>query len=419
MANLLICLSLLLGFFDEGIRKILPGAPVSVTSIKVLVALSALLFCGSEIRGGLKVAVKFHALWFLAIFLSACSLIVQGMPVFPVLASFLMYSGCIFYTLVGVKIGSDPVLFSKIKTLFWAGVALSLCVAFIQETDRGILPQFFSRRIFIEKHSEAVGSYVESIFTSPTIFAEFLCVALACILFDGDEPGYLVSFLSGLLVLGILLSRTRVAIFLAGALFLLKIFMAPFASKRDFRKKALNIMILFSVVASVYAYSDLQKDSSFFSAVVDSDKLEGRAFIFGNEQGALVGHDWVLGYGIGTGGSMRSMYGESVDGIPEVYDTGLFLLYHEMGVVGVVSFLAIFFGLAVHAYGRGMDEFKSNLKYYCSILVLLIWFLFKTHAILSNIFSSMLWFGLVGLVIGGPEETVHEIPASRPYSAED
>ena len=26
---------------------------------------------------------------------------------------------------------------------------------------------------------------------------------------------------------------------------------------------------------------------------------------------------------------------------------------------------------------------------------------------------------LVGLVIGGPEETVHEIPASRPYSAED
>lgn len=400
MANLLIGLSLLLGFVDEGVRKILPGAPVWVTSVKVLTALLALAFWAGEAGGPPGVAVKYHVLWLVAVFLSACSLVVQGMPVVPVLISSLVYCGCVFYTLVGVKIGADPALFSGIKTLFWVGVVLSLCVGFAQEFDRGALPRFFSKRIFIEKHSDAVGSYVESIFASPTIFAEFLTVALACTLFDGEEAGYWGPVFSGALVLGILVSRTRAAIVFAAALLLLKLATLAFGSKRGLRRGAAGFLTLFCVVASVYACSDLAKDSSFFSATIDSGQLEGRALIFGNERGALVDHDWVLGYGIGTGGSMRSMYGASVDAIPEVYDTGLFLLYHELGAVGVASFLAIFLGLAVHAYGRGRAEFRSNLRYYASILVLLAWFLFKTHAMLSNIFSCMLWFGLVGLVLG-------------------
>lgn len=150
----------------------------------------------------------------------------------------------------------------------------------------------------------------------------------------------------------------------------------------------------------------MEKDLDFFSNIYDPDELLVRLFYFLKESDELRNHDFLTGYGAGTG-SLAPQFDLELRDIPEVSDTGIFLIYHEFGLLGVLLFI----------YSYILNSLKFLLEIYCrrdhrpeaiaSItvsIVYLTWFLFKSFTVLRNGFSHELWLGSMGLCCGLIEE---------------
>lgn len=416
----LIYIGLGLAFVDETVRKSIPGAPILVTAVKDVVLIAAGFLIILQTRGLSRTYGKYFAPWVLVTFVS-------GLWVFTWFHSLLLLgatirSYCLMPLLfaVGYYLGVKEEARRRVTRIFLIGGLLVIAVAVAQEFAREALPSFLSTRIYRVRHGGAGGDYNESLFASPQTLSHVAVVLAAWSFTSLVLPGFSRRRFSplGLLLLGLIgvyLSRIRTALLiLVMVLFIIwlgvwKVATRPGQMPAPLRGLVVALVILVLGSACYVAiYSglkdmgdeDLARDILFYERALDFETIKLRSGLFLLEFQTSGEHDWFFGNGAGTGGRMRGFVDIDFHSIPAVSDTGLYLLYHEMGMVGLVSFLVCFGALLLRC-----ALFLSvrptippvALPTFALGAALLLWFLFKSHTCIANGFTRIIWMGSMGI----------------------
>ena len=304
--------------------------------------------------------------------------------------------------------------------MFLIGGIAAMAVACAQEIARDSLPSFLSARIYKARHSGAGGSYNESLFASPQILAQVAVTlstwAFSAIALPSTTRRRIGAI--GVLAAGIVtayLSRIRTAPFIA--VFALSLtYLGAWkvrGSVREMPAAMRGLLLGLAVLALIgtsYFLVTLEfpnspsdqaaQDATFYRSALRWDELGIRMRVFIREIAQLENHDPVFGYGAGTGGQVKRFVDTGFDDIPVVSDTGIFLLYHEMGVIGLFAFILCYIGLIARC-GWQMATRRSipgvSVPAFSIGVGLLIWFLFKSHACIANGLSHALWMVSIGL----------------------
>lgn len=410
-------------FCDESLRKALPDQPVLVTCVKdVLLALAgaSLLLLGRWRSTPAAMLLP----WCVVVVFSELGVLLESGVWTHGLAVVRTYLGLVWLFAVGAEIGSHERLLNRLGRIFLVGTVAAALVAVAQEMARDALPSFLSQRIYMEGHSEAGGAYNESLFASPSILAEVLLVGATSILATiclGEQRR--IAGLAGILLchcVGIYLCRIRIgvsALVASAAVVAVISFVGGGAAVRarlvgrlGATVVLLGILLLPAVLWRVdriwlsSADVDLVQEGAFYSSLGQHDELLQRALYFMEETRM---HDisvsgLLFGYGAGTAGALRDFLGAWDSPAPKITDTGIVLLLSEFGVAGLVVFLGGVLGIQLKLFLaiRHLPVSTPMAWSFAVSLVLLFWFLFKSHTVISNGTSLILWFGSLGICHG-------------------
>jgi len=416
-----IIVGLLLAFLDESLRKVIPGNPVAVTAVKdALFFLAGLTSILMDDRGLRRNMFKF-APWTVLTFLSAFFVFASLRSVLLLAASLRTYTLSPLFFAAGYSIGRNPGLLKASVRIFIVFGAVTVAVALLQEYARETLPEVLSMRIYFEKHSESGGLYVESLFASPQTLGEVAALmatwCFAEAVFGAGVSRPMLALLSIIpLFYTIYVSRIRSALLLV-----LLAFLAVFAiglarlgvSKRLLMLAKVGALLSALLLGAVSWQRSTQDSSSEAGAAKDVDyygasfapnELIERLSYFMVEYEFLRNHNFLIGYGAGTGSLVTECNVPNLsEDIPQVTDTGLFLIYHEYGVVGLacfgLSYLILSLLIVYHLCRIHVISISLIASGVLSILFL-AWFLFKSYTIMRNGFSHAMWLGSMGLFYG-------------------
>ncbi len=416
-------LAVVVVFCDESLRKALPGQPVLVTCAKdVLLAVAGV---GLLVLGRWRSAPVLLLLpWSIVVAFSALGVLLEYGVWTHGLAIVRTYLGPVWLVAVGAEIGGHERLLNRLSRVFLVGTVAAVFVAMAQEMARDALPGFLSQRIYMEGHSEAGGMYNESLFASPSILAEVLLVGATAVLATIclDERRRIAGWAGILLChcVGIYLCRIRIGVSALVASAAVVAAISFLAGNTAIRARLVQRLgttaVLFGLllllglmwrVDKVWLSSadvDLSREGEFYSRLGQHEELLQRTLYFVEE---VRFHEMsvsglLFGYGAGTAGALRDFLGTRDSPAPRITDTGIVLLLAEFGVVGLLVFLGgvlgIQFQLALAM--RNLRVTTPMVWSFAASLVLLLWFLLKSHTVISNGTSLILWFGSLGICHG-------------------
>jgi len=416
-----IIFGLVLAFIDESLRKVIPGNPVAVTAVKdVLFFLAGLASILLDDRGLRRDMFKF-APWIVLTFLSAVFVFASLGSVPLLAASLRTYTLSPLLFAAGYSVGRDPGLLKASVRIFIVFGAVTVAVALLQEYARGSLPEVLSARIYFEKHAESGGLYVESLFASPQTLGQLAvlmttwCFAEA--LFGAGVSRPLLALLSIIpLFYTIYVSRIRSALLMV-LLAVLAVFAIGLArlgtSKRLLKLAMLGALLPAILLGAVSRQPSIQDSSSeapaardveYYGGLFAPDELLDRLSQFMIEYNLLRNHNCLIGYGAGTGGLATELNLPNLsEDIPQVTDTGLFLIYHEYGVVGLLCFGLSYVILSIILIYYICRPHVISIPLIASgvlSILFLVWFLLKSYTIMRNGFSHAMWLGSMGLFYG-------------------
>ncbi len=417
----LLLLALALAFLDESLRKVLPGQPVIVTAAKnipIFLAGAYMLFQGGPfIRGALLMLP-----WLLYACLSTFYVAMVYHAPLHLLSCFQTYvAGPLLIFLAGMYLAVDDWGRWRAVRLFILGAAAAALVGILQEVARDALPGFLSIRIYRAMHSAAGGQYNESLFASPQTFS--LCLLPAAIgLFVYFAAAlvrrrWVVLMLLGLFTLGLYLARIRIGmaylIVGLGAVFALVGYSMGYANAKRARLVggvALMVCLLGLALSLGYrgwvraANVNVARDTRFYEVIADPHTLADRFLLPFEEMSYAGGGLTLLGYGAGTAGaSARFLSPTQSMTLPTVYDTGLALIATEFGLFGTILFVLplLWFFMAALARLRAHRPVAPDVIWaLITVGILASWFLLKSHSVIENSFSQILWFGSMGIAWG-------------------
>jgi len=413
----LVLFSIILAFLDEGVRKVTPGHSVMITSMK-----SALLFVVGlhsilSSRKSKNLIFPFVP-WIVYHFISSSISAYRNHSYILLLGTHFVYMGPILLLAAGSYIGARKNLMRKLIVIMVVGLICVAVVGIMQEFARGTLSPFFSYRLYRAKHSMASGYYVDSLFASPQNVAVMGAVSMIIGILGGysarnTDRAFLWILFCILSILITYLSRVRTGMLLLVLGFSMVYFLSNrirFLNRRVCHFAVASLIIITScafffpsVTDGLISRSDIGSEMSYYSSLFDPYILLDRATVFAREIEYLPKHDFFFGYGAGWSGSL-SRFATANEGIfAKAHDSGLFLIYCEFGLLGIILFVA---PVLLKAFTSFAVVKRTN---FCSLyaigsisitLILLIWFLVKSHAILANSFSSILLFGSLGICHG-------------------
>ncbi len=424
-----ITLAIVLLFCDETIRKALPDRPVLVTAAKD----SLLLFAGGLVwlfTPAVRRLSWFFVPWCLLTLIGSLFVYGQTANSAHLLAVWRTYCLSFLYLGVGYYVGQSDKMWSKTGAIFVVGSVLSVALAAAQEHLRGSLPEALSARIYKIGHPMAGGLYNEGPFASSTILAAVLCAVVvftyAHVVRSRSKSVWLSAGLLLACSYGIYLSRVRVAIPLAAAgLTLVALIGPPHRQRRGRSWLLFGAMLSLGLVAYLLtAMNDLTltgettivaREVSFFEVVLNPEEIAQRGLFFLNEMRRIEPVKAIWGYGPGLGGAMRRLL-ENEPECPAVADTGIFLLYVELGVMGLVAFAIAYFGATVQC-ARQVSFRASSPRVIAGLVVsscLGLWFLLKMHALIANGATHALWLASLGVALSGltPGSDIRRPPKS-------
>ena len=434
----LILVAVAIAFVDESVRKMLPGNPVAATAVK-----DALLFLAASICVFRSATFSQHAAyllaWVLVTFASATYVYLGPYgTVTAFAASLRTYTLSPLLLVIGHYLAYNERTRRDVVRIMVIGCVAAMIVGLLQELGRGSLPGSLSTRIYKEGHSLAGGLYVESLFASPQIFAQVIVVFAAHVYLriQCAERGRgnitpLLAFVGA--ALAILMSRIRTA---AGAIVLVTgmtwlLFKRTRPVRPDLGSAAIGaaanlglLLLLIWVFANVpteqtpYGVAGLSRDVSFYQQALDPQEIARRIRYPAREVERLRHHNWAFGHGVGTGGPIRQFLRPRLQHkiAVDARDSGIFLLYHEMGLIGLLAFSVLYLGLLVKA-GLGLIALpcppRECIPAFAIAFVFTGWFLLKSHSCLANGFSHALWLGSLGLCLGLLERHKASLVAGR------
>lgn len=432
---LLLC-GLFIAFLDESVRKVMPEQPIYVTAVKDFLFLLA----------GMLALVRFpqfhrHVLlfvpWVLYTLASAVMVTMTYDTYLLPAAIVRTYASAPLLLACGLYLGSTPVALRRAAIVFVIGASAAVLVTFLQETMRDALPGALSVRIYSDRHSLAGGNFNESLFASPQILAQ-VAVAFFALLVTAmlvtDRPlrvAVLLPVLAAAL-LTVYLSRIRtgllVAALVAALVALLLVLRSGVGLGRVLRRLGAVAVVCVaagSVLAALtddpYRARDLERDKNFFLHLLNPAELTQRLLFFVHEIEGWPDHDALTGYGAGTGGLTRSVIGETeVLAVPRIHDSGIALIYHELGLLGVATFALGYLGTLLRtslraAAGPGLPpEAAPTLAVAAGFTV---WFLFKSHPVIANGCSHFLWLACLGIATAAVDRSRQ--PAAQPQDPYD
>jgi hypothetical protein len=416
----LLIVAAIIAFTDESVRKVLPNTPIYVTTVKQLLVLAAgALLLLQGVPGGRKFLLLFLP-WTLYTFLSGLLVTFQYDSPAAMLAVTATYSAVPLLFMVGYYLGMQPAALSRLGKVFIIGSIAAALVAVLQEYGRALLPYFLQARIYKEGHAEAGGSYNESLFASPQILAQMMFPmlawsTLALLVRRTSKMGFWAAV--GVILCGYTcyLSRIRVSVALAAVmvLFILLLIRKTGLSVSRLAFRAIVAGFVLSMLAAllVAAVSNDdpstlkgQRDEEFFSKLLDPTESVSRLFYWQNEIADLPDHNAMFGYGAGTGGSMRSVIDDPrLLSIRVISDTGIALLFHELGLLGLALFSLCYIGIPVWALVQIVRRRRVDPTAIGSLAVCftyLVWFLIKSHPVIGNALSHIVWMTMLGISVG-------------------
>ena len=428
LVNFLLVLAVCLAFTDEVVRKSLPGTPVAVTAIKdVLIFMAgAAVFLHGAVP--LRYFIVFLP-WLVLVALSLTYVSLRYGSHLVLLAGARTYAAGPLIFAAAYYLGFDRGARRRVMRVFAAGAVCAILVAVLQEYAPESLPGILLVRIYKESHSLAGGDFNESLFASPQTLAHvtsvFLMAAVLYLIRYAKGTGLLFGNLA---VAGaaftLLLSRTRTSIVLGAAGVLIVLALARKANT-TLRQASARLAVLAAAAAGILLYTfaavaagnigsaGLRRDVDFFSRAFRMDELVGRLLLF-RQEGELRNHDLLVGYGAGTGGMVRELIPpHEVAAIPRALDSGLYLLFHETGLVGVAAFLLCYVGLPLGCalrVGRRTRVPGVVVPALAVSAVSLAWFLFKSHTIISNGLSHAILWTAAGLCAGALDMAASTTP---------
>lgn len=407
---------LVLAFADETVRKGLESGTVLATALKdpVLVALGLLLWWRRPSLGRPLVPM---VPW---LFFAGASVLLTGTaggPVFAIAAARTYVFLPLAAALLGAVVARRRPEMASLARL-WLVLAIGACaVALLQDTTRSSLPLILQRRLYIERHPLAEADYVESVFASPQTFA-LVCITTFAYLLDrlfaSSRATVRPAILAGLLAYGVYLSEIRTGlvmlVVLSGILLALRLL-----EGRPLAVSAFGITLLAAVwmlategeglVERIEQRAAFHRDAFRWEEVEFRLRLPLLEFVETHRYDPTF-----LGEGAGQSGSLRQLHlQEDSLAAPFSHDSGLFMLVVEFGIGGTACFL-LPFGIAV-ARGLGSRGGERAGPELAVLLVLLCWFLFKSHTIVFTGISSVIFFGHLGMLLAG--EPDRDGPRSR------
>jgi hypothetical protein len=437
----LLLLTVFIAFVDESVRRAVPSHPVMVTAGKqALFTLAGLLILLN--RGVPFGPLVMFAPWTIYTLASSCVVAMDYDAPVAIPAVALAYSASPVFFAVGYYLGAQPEVLRRVGRIYAIGCIAAIAIAVIEEYARGALPEFITARIYTEKHAEAGGAFVESLFASPQILAEVMFPFVAwCVLEMLIGTVQRTRLLAAIAVIaagfGIFLSRIRVAVLLAG---LMVLFIALLARKTGLSLGRLTGRVVATLVALSLLLTILvavlpedtygrkgEKDRDFFGKLLDPSSSFRRLGIWAQEISELPpDHNPTFGYGTGTGGGqMRTLIGDiRLLDRPMVYDTGIALLYYEMGIVGFIVFVLGFVVFPIYVLiqlFRAQQVAPAAVASIAVYFAFLGWFLFKAHPVISNVLSHSVWVAMLGVcysLLNTPKPahaTEHDLQQSWQY----
>ena len=427
-AELLLLAATALAFLDESIRKSLPGHPVTITALKDLLVLSSGLIVFFHLRQVPSRYLKYFCGWILVSLVSTAWVFSRYHSVPALLASIRTYTFSPLLFAAGYYLAWHDEARRKVFRIVLVGSMAAIAVGIVMEFRRDLLPPILAQRIFLEMHSGAGGLYIESIFASPQIFAQLMLVLAVWSFVAVTYPGFARrrAWSLALLLLGlysIYISRIRTTVPLLGfALFFTWLVGAKLKpSPREGSAPARGAFLalaLFVLAFTMYLliFMDrptdlppgLARDSRFYLEIFSPSVVSTRLQLFVEEIRRVVEHEAVFGFGAGTGGPIRRFLSPMSAEIPSVLDTGFFLLFQEMGILGLMTFLICYAGLVVRPAIRIISGPYTSPLAIPSLAIavsFLLWFLLKAHTVIANGFSHMLWMGSMGLCCAALDRT--------------
>jgi len=405
--------ALIIAFIDEGVRKSLPGAPVLVTGIKDILLIGGGLFLLSSKNGKMyrRMLTPFGP-WVIYSVISALYVYLYDGSTLHLILTLKVYTLGIFIAIVGSYVAANEELSIKVWVVLFCGAVYAFCVGAMQEHAKDLLPGFYNRKIFIEKHSLAKGEYIESVFSSPQTFSLSMIILSYMALYkllSERRSGYIYGGLMLLSIYGVYLSRIRVALFLdlVGMFAILILYISPYMRRRLLISISLFLIILvpcYVFVVGMNGGSLELQDMEFYRDLVDMDKLRGRV-----EYGLKLSsssRDFglsIFGYGAGTSGELRRFLNNQWRFGPGAEDSGFTQYHYQFGLLGVFLFFA---PLGLSLFGVSSQNKRNAINYtligavIIMCWVLYVWLVFKANSIVVNGFSSMILYLSFGYAIG-------------------
>lgn len=407
---------LLIAFIDEVVRKALPGQPVQVTAVKEPLFFLVGLFAS-------KVDVKPPWLpmllpWAAIVLLTTALTLSTGGNLVHSVACLKTYLGFILLFGAGVCVSQSSRLIGFLGKIFLAGMTLAAVIGVLQQIAPGSLPQFLLVRSYIEKHSLAGAGYSESLFSSPSIFAQALLLAS---LFAFDlwcRKGKLVSLLLlPVFLAGLWASHIRVALvfLLLGLLLLYALSVYREGNLWNTHSRGTILALMLAGVGTTFALAmgmhrasavvdqeTATRDLSFYERILNREEILQRLTVPIMAVQRTPPEKLILGYGAGTGGALRRFLPpETVAGVPRVTDDGVSLLVRETGILGAVLFFVPVLGILLVCSRRiAYHGDPVGIPIVVGAWVFTVWFTVKSHAVMSNSFSQIMWFGCMGIAYG-------------------
>lgn len=423
LARVMIYTAAALAFMDESIRKTIPGEPVEVTAIKdFCLMVAGLVIVMSRQFTFLTRHLMLFVPWSVFTFLSSLYVAYTYDAPNAVPAVFRTYSAAPLYFAVGYYLAADQALFKRVAKIVGFGIVMSILVAFAQETMRGALPFFLAKRIYKAKNDSAGGLYVESLFASPQILAQVVTV-LMCWMFTrllAPPPNARSRLLFPVTLFllcwaAIFITRIRIAVALGVLMIGMIVLIIPRAGvnlgRLGLRLLGGGGLILAALFLGMALGPDnpfdlkSQQDKKFFTKLLIVEENTKRLLFFTGEIERIDGyeHSKTLGFGAGTGGTIRNVIGDyRLLAVPIVHDTGIALVYHEMGVLGGALFVLCYIVLPIQVILR-MSRRQVPLVVVPALTIVVAftgWFLFKAHPVMMNGLSHSIWLIMMGICFG-------------------
>ncbi len=417
IVDLLILAGLAVCFLDESVRKTLPGTPVLITAVKDAIIFAAGLLILFRLRVIPNHYTKYFLPWIVLTFISSAWVYWRYGSAIVFMSTIRTYTLSVLIFVAGYYLASHPDLTRRAKYIFITGVLFAILIALLQEFMRDSLPSVFSTRIYKERHSLTKSLYVESIFASPQIMAEVFLVAFVWLysyLMNSRSGKRIFIFFSLLFLcaVGIYLSRIRAAVLLTVFVIVFETSLiwkaSPGYLKMTRPLRAVVAILLIIVFFSLYMIRiqtqkaerfNPRRERSFYSMLIDTEELAKRLSVPQRAIGNIKErHNAITGFGAGTGGRTATFMSDKV--APTVSDTGSFLIYHELGALGMAAFLLCYFGLIANSglrflrYNKRDDDF---IPAFTVALTLFLWFFLKSHTCMANGASHIIWMASIGM----------------------